>query len=515
MLFVYKNLLAMVLAATGATFAWLYGGTIGDIMLRVTPWLCVLMIEVMFFFPQRRASETTYEARERVWESVWRDPLTLVSVGFLILLAVPFLNGGLCPTCDALQIAEGANPEPPVRFLPSCVNPLHHLGVYLWFFPALIAMVAVRHSLTREGKRMFLEMIVWNGVPLAAIGVVQQVSGAEGPLWSGLLGGQASYFFSTFGYPNMGGDYFTTLFGLSVALWRSRVDEVHQDELTLHKEGQTMGRRLFWRKHYLLIPASINFIAAMSTLSRAAIILSSTLAVIFFFHTAISFLSKMRKAARVKAGAYSCLVLILIAVLVSIFMPDDIQREVSTINTDAVLKRVTGKNDALARQGIELWKDYPVFGCGGWGFLHLQRTTANEDELKMGYVGARGAINVHNDYIQFLAEHGIVGFVFLLAIVTLLVAPTAHVWRVLAKAARFVQKSLAPPSPRALFALPASAFCVLATAVATLIHAFGDCPLRSPAVLFLFFTELAAIDGFLPRGIIQKEDKEKEDHHHA
>ena len=78
MLFVYKNLLAMVLAATGATFAWLYGGTIGDIMLRVTPWLCVLIIEVMFFFPQRRASETTYEARERVWESVWRDPLTLV-----------------------------------------------------------------------------------------------------------------------------------------------------------------------------------------------------------------------------------------------------------------------------------------------------------------------------------------------------------------------------------------------------------------------------------------------------
>jgi hypothetical protein len=36
-------------------------------------------------------------------------------------------------------------------------------------------------------------------------------------------------------------------------------------------------------------------------------------------------------------------------------------------------------------------------------------------------------------------------------------------------------------------------------AVATLIHAFGDCPLRSPAILSLFLVSLATIDGFLPK----------------
>ena len=40
---------------------------------------------------------------------------------------------------------------------------------------------------------------------------------------------------------------------------------------------------------------------------------------------------------------------------------------------------------------------------------------------------------------------------------------------------------------------------ILAGATATFIHGFGDCPLRSPAVLSLFFIELAAMDGFLPR----------------
>ena len=515
MLSVYRNLLPFVLAVSAAVFAWLYGGTIGSLMLGITPWLCFIMLEVMLFFPQRRDNETTYEARERVWETLWHDPLTFVVIAFLVILAIPFVNGGLCPTCDVEAIAAGAKAEPLVSFLPSCVNRLHHLGVYLWFLPALIAMLAVRHSLTRNGKRTFLEMVVWNGVVLAAIGVVQQVSGASGPLWSDSLGDRAGYFFSTFGYPNMAGDYFTTLFGLSVALWRFRVDEVQQMEFDLHAEGQTLGRRLFWRKHYLLIPVVINFVAAMSTLSRAAIILVSALAVIFFFHAAISFLSRMKKAARVKAGAYSCLVLIVIAVLASIFMPDDLQREVSTLNTNEVLKRVTGKNDALARQGIELWKEYPVFGCGGWGFLHLQVTAANEDDLRKGFVGSTGGINVHNDYIQFMAEHGIVGFACLVAMVGMLLIPVSRAWRTLAKAARFAPKGKAPPSPRALFALPAGAFCVLATAAATLIHAFGDCPLRSPAVLILFFTELAALEGFLPRGLVQHEFNDKEEHHHA
>jgi hypothetical protein len=34
--------------------------------------------------------------------------------------------------------------------------------------------------------------------------------------------------------------------------------------------------------------------------------------------------------------------------------------------------------------------------------------------------------------------------------------------------------------------------------IATLLHSMGDCPLRSPAVMSLFFVMIAAIDGFMP-----------------
>ena len=48
------------------------------------------------------------------------------------------------------------------------------------------------------------------------------------------------------------------------------------------------------------------------------------------------------------------------------------------------------------------------------------------------------------------------------------------------------------------FVATAPVFCLVVAVTCTLVHAFGDCPLRSPAVLTLFFVTLAAMPGFLP-----------------
>ena len=116
-------------------------------------------------------------------------------------------------------------------------------------------------------------------------------------------------------------------------------------------------------------------------------------------------------------------------------------------------------------------------------------------------------INVNNDYLQFLAEHGLVGFGCLVAIFVMLLVPIGKIWSGMAKAIRFESSRKQPPQPRSLFVFPAAAFSLLLAAVCTLIHSFGDCPLRSPVLMSLFFIELAAADGFLPYMI---EHKEKE-----
>ena len=497
MLIFCDNIVAIMVALLTCTYAWLFGGIVADSLVGTIPWIWVILLECMLCFPQRHSDETSYVARERAWRTLKKDPLTWVVAGFSLLLLIPFVNTGLCPICDYPLIAQGVSPDPAVPFLPWCVNRWNHLNVVMWFIPALTAMLATKHCLAKRGKRLVIEIVVWSGALLAVLGFVQQVLGAETPLWSDIFGERRAYFFSTFGYPNMGGDYFTTIFALAIGLWRWRFDKIRKDAKSHSGSGGKSGHKVFWRKHFMLIPAVICFFAALTTLSRAAIILVTLLAILFFAHTFMCIFVTLPKPKRVKACAWSLFALIGILLSVVMFMPEDLQNEVDTLNTDAVLERVTGKGQYHVRVATELWKDAPLFGIGGWGYKHLCLSKMTEDELK--HIQQVGGVNVHNDYLQFLAEHGIAGFGCLVAIVVMLVWPLGRVWRALMNTVRFSTSRHKPPKPVAIFVLPAPVFCILAAAVASFIHGFGDCPFRSPAVLTLFFVELAAMDGFLPK----------------
>ncbi len=498
MWFVYDNMAAFAVAALACTLSWLFGGTVGSCLVAVVPWLLALLLEVLLCFPQRHQGESVYEARERVWYDLRHDPLVWVAVGFAALLMIPFVNKGLCPVCDYATInLDNVDPSPTIPFIPFCVNRLDHLNVVLWFVPALVATITVRHALLKRGKRLLLELIVWNGVGLSFVGAIQQITGAEYPLWAN-LGGPKAYFFSTFGYPNMAGDYFTTLFALALALWRWKLEEVRRENH--HQSGDSIARArhgIFWRRHLMLIPAIIFFFSALTTLSRASILLVSSLAIIFFLHSFASFFMRLPRAQRLKASVASLFGLVLIALCTVVFMPDNMRREVDTLNTTEVLDRVTGKGQYHVRVATEIWKDHLLFGCGGWGYKHLCIPKMTDKELSQ--IQQVGGINVHNDYLQFLAEHGLVGFSLIVAVAVLAVWPIGRIWRALMTTVRFIPPKEQPPRPVAVFVLPAPVFFILSAAVATFIHGFGDCPLRSPAVLTLFFVSLAAVDGFLPR----------------
>ncbi len=499
MLWLCENFAPFAVAAASSVVVWLFGGTRGNLLIPIVPWLVALLLETLLFFPQRRPHETTYAARVRVWRELKRDSLTWVALGLFVLLLVPFVNNGLCTLCDAKAIAEGLTVDPPVSILPFCVNRMDHLNVVLWFALALSSLLVVRQALTRHGKRLVLELIVWNGVAVAVLGFVQKVFEAPGPFWSttpGTIYG-AGDFFATFGYPNMGGDYFTTLFGISLALWRDTLDTYRADyEAKDISSAAIPPHRQFWAKHYFLIPAVICFYAALNTLSRAAILLATATCVIYFLHSFISFVAHKRKADRVRAAAWTFLCVGIVCTLAYIFAPKGIDKELDTLDTTVVLDRVSGRGQYHTRVATEVWKDHVLFGCGGWGYVHMSIPKMTEDELKG--IQIVGGINVHNDYLQFLAEHGLVGFGAMVALVVLLLWPVACVWCALAHDARFKKGRDAPPHPSQIFALPAPAFFILVACAASLVHAFGDCPFRSPAVLTLFYVSLAAVPGFLP-----------------
>ena len=544
MRYLYDNVVVLAVFAVLAAFVWLFGGTRAEYLVSVMPWLTAILIEAMICFPQQHDGETSYEARARVWSAMKKDPLVWTSLVLMGILMVPFLNVGLCSVCDYPAIAAGADPSPTIPFFPFCVNRMHHLDVVMWFVPSLVALIATKHSMLKRGKRALLSLVVWNGLALGILGAVQQVTHAKGPLWVEECF-QNAYFFSTFGYPNMAGDYFTTLFALSIGLWRWHLDDVRRKELEMNLSvsgssregvsskstgaenataavdaGKDAGREdgnapsqqkhhhhhhskgaqktvSFWEKHYYLIPAFIFFFCALDTLSRAAVMLVTGLAVIFFLHTFVCLFAKMKKAQRVKATVFSAVALTLISMCAVTFMPSNLQKEVDTLDTTGVLDRVTGKGQYHVRVATEIWKDHPIFGVGGWGYKHFGLQYMTDKELRQ--IQKVGGANVHNDYLQFLAEHGVVGLGLLVLIVVMTVWPIGRIWKELINAYRFTPPKEQPPQPIQIFVIPAPAFCILMAAVATLIHAFGDCPMRSPAILSLFLVSLAAIDGFLPK----------------
>ena len=498
MRYVYNNMPVFFIALSISLLAWLYGGADGPLIVKVCPWLLLFLLQVLFFFPQRRDGESLYDARESAWENMRRDPLVWISVSLTLLLSIPFLNNALCPSCDAAAIAQGAEMGPKVKFLPFCISLREHFCVFLWIVTALVSAIATRHCLRGRGKRLLLKILVWNASALAVLGFVQIASSAPGPLWMSVPDNSPGGYFSTWGYPNMAGCYFVAFFAIAIALWRRAIDEAEAERIALDHSGNVASsHRMFWKKHLYLIPAFLFFFAALNTLSRAAFILVMSLFFIFFIHAFLSFTHKMQRAKRVKCMTVTFFVMAVIAVFAVVSIPDKFQAQVDTLNTQTMLTRITGKDVSHSRIAIELWRDNTLFGCGGWGYRHLSVAKMTDaDKRALPYAGNA---NVHNDYLQFLVEHGCVGLALMVLAALCLIIPVFRAWKYLLQLVRFAKTSKLPPKPIVLFVLPSPVFCLLLSALAVAIHAFMDCPLRTPAILVLVYTTLAAAPGFLPR----------------
>ena len=489
-----------MVAATVATIGWVHGGTRGDLLNPVLPWLTVLMLEVSIAFPQRHHDETMFDARERVWSALKGDPFVWTSLVFMLLLAVPFVNNSLCVSCGEWRFA--VSKTAPIPFLPFCVDKMEHLNVFLWFAVSLSAATVVRHCLTPSGIRLVLSMIVWNGFALAALGFLQNALDAPGPLWSSEtklpVNWGMGYFFSTFGYTNMAGCYFVMLFGLAVAMWRDTIRKVQLEyDIKDISNAADKPPHLFWRSNYYLIPAVVLFYAALYSLSRAAISFAATCAVIYIVHAFVTYLSRLRtRLEKVRAFTVGIFAVCALIFAATMFIPENVVKEVSTLNTVATLDRVSGRENNQKRIATDIWRENILFGCGGWGFGRLADMRA--PKRRKPYIVLGGA-NVHNDYLQFLAEHGTVGFGLLVAAVVMLFWPVGRAWRELLKRTRFLKKKDLPAKPVAIFILPAPVFCMMVADLCAMIHAFGDCPFRTPAIMSLFFVSLAAMPGFMPK----------------
>ena len=485
------NALSLILiSAPVLVFSWAYGGTRGAVLVTWMPWATLACLAGLFLFPQRHERESWADSIVRVFKAFVKDPCFWVVVAFLVYLTIPLFNVALCPSCDWRKIDAGADPFPPFRFLPFCVRPNEQSLFLWWFAPLFLAALGVRHGLVRAGKRAFLEGLVWNGAALAFFGFIQLVFGAKFPYWGEVA--TPTHFFSVFGYPNDAGSFFAFSYVLSLGVWcqaMARVEERGLDEEQSHP---------FIRAHYPIILVSLNFWAVLATLCRAAMTLCVLMTGVFVIYAiARAFAGEgWRRGLRFRHSVTACVLLFVLAGAVFVYAPPEVGRELRTVNVFSLSNRVTSKGQYHSRVATAMMRDFPFFGVGGCGYKHFCLSYMSSAEKRQ--LQKVGGANVHNDYLQYLAEFGMVGAGLLVACFVFLALPWWRTWRRLTLAAIAASRSSMGTSTLTIFVVePPVLWCVMAIAV-VLIHAFGDSPLRVPAILASLATVLPAVCGFLP-----------------
>lgn len=493
MKFLIRNILLFHLFLLAVAYSWIHGGTRPDLLMPVIPWLTFIMVEMLLVFPQAKSSETMIEARVRVWRSLVRDPLLYLFGIMVVLLILPLFNVTGEPQIN-IKTGEFRMLAPPHPGWPSCVDPNQHAVLMLWFIPVLLATLAVRHGLLKSGKRLLLKLFCWNGAALSVLGFVQLATEAESVFWGSE---KFSYFFSTFGYPNFAGAFFTLLFALSTGLWFT---ELHEDELgpnTLLPIRSLDQQEGMSNVHWMLVPIFLNLAGAIGSLSRAAIVLCAMVIVVL----GVYMLWGTWQLCQTRGGHVTIIasvvgVLFCGGLAMTILAPDALKDELQTITQDAIVERVSGSGQYHARVAKAIFADNPVFGTGGWGYPHyLQIYLTPEERNKMQ---VQGGANVHNDTLQMLAEQGVTGFGTL--VLCALVVLGSMLWQslrvVIALAKRGSDNVMA--KPLWFFRLSPMVIAVVVGTTATIGHSLGDLPFRCPPVLLTWFLAFVCATGFLP-----------------
>ena len=486
-----KNVLLLNLIVLVVALAWIHGGTRPDWLFPVIPWLTLPILEWMLVYPQAKKNEGLIDSRRRVWRGLARDPLTYIAVLFTVVLLIPVFNVADAPRFIA-ESGGWVKPEPPVKWLPFCTDPDTHGVLPLWFIPAMIAVLAAKHGLLKKGKRILLEVICWNAAVLAVLGFIQLWSGTDSIFW---MTPMPSYFFSSFGYPNLAGAFFTLTFAVSFGIWFHQATEA--SELFSGNLQAILASPSKLQANRMLLPTVLCLAAAIVSLSRAAILLCAVLVVVFLVYGLLYTWGRMPAGLRVIVLASIVGVLFSVTALFLAFKLDELKHEVSTITTKAIMARVTEKGNYHARVAKAIWEDYPVFGTGGWGYpaFKLAYITPEEKQKSLQIIG--GA-NVHNDSLQFLAEQGVVGFGLMVLFAVLLFGGMA--WQVISfcRAKRVLAKSRKMTPGKWLYLTPPPTMAVWAGTTATICHSLGDLPFRSPAVLTVWLLAFVCAVGWVP-----------------
>jgi O-antigen ligase len=395
-----------------------------------------------------------------MWPKLIRFPLFWLGLLLLAYILTQALNPALAYVTDGKFWWR--EPLDHISWLPAGMqtpykdmNPWRMLVIYggAWLLVCALWVGVTR----RAGIQTLFTVIAANGALFAIVGILQKVTHAKYILWGLKDVTTASYFFGTIIYKNHAGAYLNLVLMLSVGLlyWHfSRAER---------RMERTSPAPIF------AFCAVLLGISVLLTASRAA-----TLLLMVF--TLIAFIGFIVRCTFYRSESRSPWVITLLCAIFALF----IGLGSYFLNAEEAFGRIgklmeAGKTDSsvfsrtLVRKATwDMAKDNLVTGRGAGSFRHYfpvhQRHYPEiyiapwNPKLRMRWEYA------HNDYVQLLAELGLIGAGILLP---MLVCGVRHLLR------------------QRIYERPHLMFLLLALVV-TAAHAWVDFQFHNPAILFLW-----------------------------
>lgn len=478
MQFFNKYLLFILSALLVTLYASLGGGMFPSQLRWWIPWYTLVMLEVLLIFPEMKRTETLVDARRRVWRGVFRDPLFYIGILLCGYLVIQWQN--YCSIDSekvyiySKELGKWIIPSPRWLGLPWCVVKGEGRSVLDWFPPVLTLALVVRHGLLKPTKRMLGTFVCWLAAILAILGIIQFIMESQF-LFFGLE--VESIVFSTFGYPNIAASFFPFIMLLSIGqfLWSL--------------EHRTLIRVKPW---LYLIPATLCCISGVLTLSRAGVIFSLILPIISMLYIMFRYFGGWGWPMRIRV-----VVILVVTILIGIMaiqLPKDLPIRDEIIETDWAAfaeNPIAVRASYQAPCAWEMYEDHSAFGVGAWGFSwHIYQYVKPEDRAKAKGVGQA---NVHNDFLQFLTEHGWVGMSLMGGCILSLLLP--FLWQLL-KSPRQTASNRQADRCWLNRINVMYVFCIMAVLMMVL-HSVVDVIFRSPACMAIWVIALTMAPGFI------------------
>ncbi len=402
-----EKILLLFLCITIIYPGWFYNNAALDFP-EPLPYLATLLLSLLIFSPLFDRGGIGFAPVRSRLVSLVKDPFFYLGLLCIIYVSIQYLNTGAVRLWDSTVDVNVRFTPTRLTFLPFSVDEIFARRMVLWSFTAWSIILSLRHGISKKGQRFVFAVMLMNGIVLAVVGLAQYFSGTGKILWI-FSPDKGDYFYSTFGYENFGGAFFTLIFAVACGCLIDSIMQVRKERVGAFIKGS-------------LAIASMPVLALSIFLTNTRFCYLELFFLLLIFTIAL-FLLFLRQVGRKQAMVALVFLSLVFSGIVWIAFTSDHKgsqdlRNMAT-NGRSFIDREFRARTWQWEAAVKVWRDYPLFGTGHDNIRYLQQRYLPKNWKRVGL--SKGKANTHNDFLQYLSEFGIVGMtLFMMAIFYLL-----------------------------------------------------------------------------------------------